>query len=90
MKERLKHGFYELFIALDQFLNVLLSPFSWETWADETFSSRCGRLRHRYPYKVYEKIVNFLFTWQGPDHCYKAYKKELARIQLPPEMRGPL
>jgi hypothetical protein len=83
----LKHWLLQLFIAFDQLANVLLSPLSMQTWADETISSRCGRLGHRYPYKLYKVVIDLLFRWQGPDHCVKAYKKELTRYQFPPEMR---
>jgi hypothetical protein len=84
----LKHGFYQMFIAVDQFVNVFLNPFSEETWADETISSRCGRLGHRYPYKFWKVIIDAMFRpFQGPNHCVNAYKKELTRYQFPPEMR---
>lgn len=86
--KKIKHGLYQLFIAADQFLNVLLWPFSFETWADETFSARCGRLGHRYPYKVYKAVVDFLFLWQGPDHCVNAFEKEKTRYQAPPAARN--
>lgn len=92
----LKHSAYQWFIAVDQLLNCVFSPLSWNTWADETFSSRCGRLgvdvpginlKARQPYKTYRIVVDLLFRWQGPNHCRNAYLKELDRIQLPPEMR---
>lgn len=87
--ERFKHGCLQLFIALDQLLNVILSPFSMETWADESMSSRCGRLGHRYPYKAYKAIIDPIFyPFQGPNHCVNAYHKELARYNFPPSMRG--
>lgn len=83
------HGLTQLFISFDQLLNVWLFPFSWNTWADETFSSRCGRLQHRYPYKIFGFIVDILFYFQNNDleHCRRAYEKEKKRYQLPPEMR---
>lgn len=88
--KRIKHGLFQLFIAFDQLFNVLLSPFSLETWADETISSRCGRLIHRYPYKFYAAVIDLLFhPFQGPNHCVNAYQKELTRYQFPPEMRDP-
>lgn len=87
---RIKHGLFQLFIAFDQLFNVLLSPFSLETWADETISSRAGRLGHRYPYKFYKVVIDAIFyPFQGPNHCVNAYKKELTRYQFPPEMRDP-
>jgi hypothetical protein len=85
-----KHGLLQLFIAFDQLINVLANPFSTETWADETISSRCGRLGHRYPYKVYQVVINVIFwPFQGPNHCANAYKKEQARYNCPPAMRNP-
>ena len=84
---KLKHGVFQFFIALDQLLNVLFSPLSFETWADETMSSRCGRLGHRYPYKAYKVIIDFMFLWQSTTHCDDAYESEKKRRQLPPEMR---
>lgn len=88
----LTHGFTQIWIAFDQLLNVILcNPFSKETWADETISSRCGRMFYRYPYKFWRWIIdNLLFGWwQGPNHCVNAYKKERTRYHSPPEMRNP-
>ena len=85
----LRHGFYQIFIAFDQLANVILgNPFSEQTWADETWSSRCGRLGHRWPYKGWRIVIDLLFLpFQGPEHCRKAYEKELERLQAPPEAR---
>jgi hypothetical protein len=88
MKQRALHWFLQLAISLDQLANVLLAPFSLNTWADETISSRCGRMGSRYPYKLYKVVIDFFFLWQGPNHCENAYKKELTRYQFPPSMRG--
>lgn len=85
---RIKHGLVQIFIAFDQLANVLLDPFSYNTWADETVSSKCGRLGHRYPYKIYKVIIDALFFWQGKGHCVNAYRKELTRYHFPPEMRS--
>jgi hypothetical protein len=81
------HWLKQLAIALDQLANVLLAPCSLETWADETISSRCGRMGHRYPYKVYKAVIDALFYWREPDHCDASYRSELSRYQLPPSMR---
>ena len=82
------HGIEQLCIAVDQLLNVLTNPFSEQTWADETLSSRCGRLAHRYPYKFWRAVIDPIFRpFQGPNHCANAYKKERARYNCPPEMR---
>lgn len=88
--KRVKHGLYQGAIVIDQFINWLCAPLSLETWADETISSRCGRLGHRYPYKAYKVVIDALFEHicrQGPNHCVNAYQKELTRYQFPPEKR---
>ena len=88
-KTRLIHWLTQLFIAFDQFCNVFFTPLSMEAWADETVSSRSGRLGHRMPYKVWRWFIDlFIFSWwQGPNHCVNAYHKELTRYQFPPAMR---
>lgn len=87
--KRLKHAWVQLFIALDQLANVIFAnPFSYETWADETVSSRCGRLGHRYPYKFWKTVIDLLFKWQGPNHCVNAYHNEMLRYNSPPIMRS--
>jgi hypothetical protein len=81
----LKHGLMQLFIAVDQLLNVMSNPCSTETWADETLSARCGRLGHRNPYKFWKRIIDAVFgLWQGPNHCVNAHAKEMARYNSPP------
>lgn len=89
MLVHLKHGVIQLFVALDQLLNVLTNLFSLETWADETLSSRCGRLGHRYPYKFWRVVIDAICRpFQGPNHCVNAFKKEQTGYQLPPAARG--
>lgn len=84
-----KHGLVQFLIAIDQLLNVLTNPFSRQTWADETISSRCGRLGHRYPYKFWRIVIDAIFRpFQGPDHCARAYEKEKTRYHFPPSMRN--
>lgn len=86
--KKFTHGMVQLFIAVDQLLNVMSNPFSDETWADETLSSRCGRLGHRYPYKFWKWLIDLIFgLWQGSNHCVNAYEKERARYNCPPAMR---
>lgn len=88
--ENLWHVIGQLALCIDQLLNCLsglIFP-SKQVWADETMSSRCGRLGRRYPYKVYVIAVDALFgLWQGPKHCVRAYEKEKARYNCPPAMR---
>jgi hypothetical protein len=85
----MKHWFQQLVIALDQLLNVLSTPGSEEAWADESLSSRCGRLGHRSPYKYWKVLIDAIFyLFQGPNHCVNAYNKEMTMYQFPPIMRN--
>lgn len=89
--KRFTHWLLQLAISIDQLANVLLAPLSLNTWADETISSRCGRMGHRYPYKLYKVVIDAFFEYivrQGPNHCENAHKKEMTRYQFPPSMRG--
>ncbi len=85
----IKHGLVQIFIAFDQLINAVFGFGSIETWADETMSSRCGRLGHRRPYKYYAFVIDILFYWQewSMGHCVRAYEKEKTRYQFPPSMR---
>lgn len=71
----------QVLIALDQLANTLLAGF-----ADETISSRAYRAfvdgKTRWPMR----LIDALFFWQEA-HCKESYLSELARTQLPPEMR---
>lgn len=40
----MKHWFHQLFIAVYQLLNVLVTPLQRGAWADETLSSRACRM----------------------------------------------
>lgn len=88
--EHFTHGVVQIWLVIDQALNViLLNPFSKQSWADETISSRCGRLGDRYPYKFWKAVIDaFFHPFQGPNHCVNAYNKEKARYNFPPDMRG--
>ena len=84
-----KAWFYELFIALDQLLNVLITPLQGGAYADETMSSRAYRMhRDGKPWgRLLMPVIDLLFRWQVAEHCRHAYEKERARVQLPPEFR---
>lgn len=72
---------YQNFIAFDQMVNVWF-----DGSADETFSSRCYRTRFIPFFDKTRKFVDFLFQYillQGPEHCEKAYIKEVLGRQLP-------
>ena len=89
-----KHWLLQLFIAVDQLLNVLVTPFASGAWADETLSSRAYRMwRADKPWgRIWMPIIDALFFWQTvrPDaigHCHQAYLREKERYNFPPEMR---
>ena len=89
-----KHWLVQLFIAVDQLLNVLVTPFNASAWADETLSSRAYRAwaDGKVFGKVFMPVIDVLFSWQtirpgAIGHCHQAYLKERERLGLPPEMR---
>ena len=88
------HWFVQLFIAIDQLLNVLVTPLSGGAWADETLSSRAWRMYvKRKPWGLFWRpVIDLLFFWQKqPEgvqgHCHGAYLKERSMYNHPPEMR---
>ena len=90
----MRHWLIQLFIAVDQLLNVLVTPFNRGAWADETLSSRAWRMYAAgKPWgRIWRPVIDFLFAWQSqPEgvqgHCHGAFLKERARYNLPPEMR---
>jgi hypothetical protein len=85
----------QVFIAVDQLANVLVTPFHKGAWADETLSSRSYRAWKdgRVFGKVSMPLIDLLFFWQevypgAIGHCHGAYLKERARYNLPPELRS--
>jgi hypothetical protein len=89
-----QHWFLQLFISLDQLLNLLVTPLHGGAWADETLSCRAYRMhRDGKPWgRVWMPVIDALFFWQplpagAIGHCHAVYLKERARHDLPPEMR---
>jgi hypothetical protein len=82
---------HQLFIVLDQLLNVLLTPFNRSAWADETMSARAYRADRdgRRWGRLTRPVIDWIFTLQRAPggHCKQAYERELARKHLPPELR---
>lgn len=69
-------------LALDQLANVVFFNGS----PDETMSATSYRMnRDGRFWGFLMHPIDLLFFWQGPRHCYNAYKKELARVQYPTE-----
>lgn len=60
--------------AISQLLNVALLPDSSDTDANESISGRC----YRRGWRRSERAINFFF---GPDHCHRAFKKDVARAR---------
>ena len=90
----LKHNGVQLFIALDQLLNVLLTLLTAKAWADETLSSRAWRAETRGLLlgRLFRPVIDLLFSWQhieapATGHCHQAYLRERALAGLPPEFR---
>lgn len=91
----LRHNGVQLFIAVDQLLNVLLTFLTVPAWADETLSSRAWRadIRGLWFGRIFRPVIDLLFCWQTirPDatgHCHQAYLRERERAGLPPEFRN--
>lgn len=88
---------HQLFLAVDQFFNVLAAGY-----ADETLSARAYRSARRDGggrWVVTRRVIDALFVWQdwlvkrrgewtGARHCERAWMAEIERRQYPPEYRG--
>lgn len=85
----IKFFLIQLFLTVDQALNVLLLGY-----ADETLSARAWRAyaKRRMFGRIFKPFIDALFFWQSQPndlgHCYNAYLKEADRRGLPPEYRG--
>jgi hypothetical protein len=87
----IKHWLLQLFVAIDQLLNVLVTPLSSGAWADETLSCRAYRMhRDGKPWgRIWMPIIDLLFIWQSAAHCKVAYQREMIGYDMPPELRRP-
>lgn len=80
----------QVFIAVDQLLNALIPPLDGTlSYADETLSARSYRAHRdgKLLGKITMPVIDALFLWQGPDHCYHAYREEVLRRQYPEAYR---
>jgi hypothetical protein len=88
----LRAWLYQVFLVLDQALNVLITPCHRGAWADETMSARAWRaeLGGRLWGRVARPVIDLLFAWQRAPggHCRQAYERERSRMHCPPEMRS--
>lgn len=67
----------QLLIALDQLINALLSGM-----ADETLSARAFRRELQGRSDLPRRAIDAMFFWQA-DHCYRSWRSEIERQQLP-------
>lgn len=87
-----KPWIYQLLIAIDQLLNVLITPLQAGAWADETMSARAYRMhRDGKPWgRILRPVIDWLFAWQAAEggHCRRAYERERERFHQAPEYRA--
>jgi hypothetical protein len=87
-KIQIKENLFQLFVAIDQVVNVLLGmifkPYRVH-FADETISSASHRRRLRgKPFNA--NLIDKIFFFQ-PNHCEEAYNSERERAHCPPQLR---
>lgn len=75
-------------IAIDQLINVMITPFMASAWADETLSARAYRAERDQKLfgKIFRPMIDWMFFWQI-GHCEQAYEREQERMHVPPEYR---
>lgn len=82
---QLKHNLFQLAVAFDQFLNVLVCMVvepKHKHWADETFSAHLHRHYLKGEWIWLRNFVNCLFFLQE-DHCKEAFESECNREHSP-------
>jgi len=89
MWDVVSHNFWQLLIALDQLLHVVVCFFLRElAWADETLSSHAWRWEkdgvRAWPRKAIDGVAAL---FGDKDHCRESYRNERRGNQLPPELR---
>jgi len=72
-----------ILIGLDQLATTFLGG-----WPDETLSSYAYRLELEGKVfgKLFRPLIDAAFFWQER-HCYLAWREEVVRWQMPPELR---
>lgn len=77
-----QHYIIRVLLAIDQLANVMFCNGS----PDETMSAASYRMhRDGRFWGFMMPVIDLMFFWQGTNHCYNAYKKELQRSQYPDE-----
>ena len=74
----------EVFVASSQLVSALTGGYS-----DETLSARAHRRANagHSGWARFERLVDTLFTWEGPGHCARAALFHLSRRANPPDQR---
>lgn len=85
----MRHWWGQLLIAIDQLLNVLVTPLQRSAWADETLSARAFRADRdgKVFGRIFRPAIDWIFFWQDA-HCRTAYEREQQRMHIAPEYRG--
>ena len=81
----------QVFIAVDQLCNALIPPLDGTLgYADETLSARSYRAHRdgKVVGRLSMPVIDLLFRWQGPRHCYRAFIHEHERHDLPNDYRA--
>lgn len=88
MSYKPKQWWQQFLIAIDQLINVCITPLMGSAWADETLSARAYRADRdgKWFGKIFRPIIDWLFFWQI-GHCQMAYEREQQRMHVPPEYR---
>jgi hypothetical protein len=81
----------QLLIAIDQLLNVLVTPFSGGAYADETLSSRSFRAKRAGKLwgRIAVPLIDLAFAWERKrvGHCQRSYWSVVTRAYTPHEKR---
>ena len=75
-----QHYIIRVLLAIDQLANVVLCNGS----PDETMSAASYRMhRDGRFWGFMMPVIDLMFFWQGPNHCYNAYKKRTSTSTVP-------
>jgi len=93
---RYKQKLWQLLIALDQLVNVVVSlllPWSAIGWADETITARAWRLeQYSAWWRSARVVIDWIFTilsfGKERDHCQNSHLSEQVRARLPAVYRA--
>lgn len=89
----------QLFVALDQLVNVLIGFGNDDYFSDESLSAHAWRKRESVRWNTFRRLVDVLFAWQdvylrvrngawpAQRHCERAFIAERERAGLPREYR---